>query len=74
MSDLSQVIVERMVDDGRRFDPGTRVDYFQTSTAPHDQVLEKAALGSYVVLGCTSSGAADGVRWLDIRLQRVIPG
>ena len=41
---------ERVRDDGQWFDRGVRVEFFRVR--PNSQDLEKAALGSYEVLGC----------------------
>ena len=61
--------VERVADAGQWFERGLRVEYFPAEYDPRKQVLEKAALGSYEVLGCDRVQAGDR-RWLDVRLRR----
>ena len=65
--------VERVGDAGQRFEPGVRVEFFPAEHDPRMQVLEKAALGSYEVLGCDRVEAGDD-RWLDVRLRRFTHG
>jgi hypothetical protein len=61
--------VERLIDAGQWFEQGVRVEYFPAEHDPRMQVLEKAALGSYEVLGCDRVEAG-ACRWLDVRLRR----
>ena len=63
------MFVERIVDAGQWFELGTRVEYFPAEYDPRKLTLEKAALGSYEVLGCDRV-EADERRWLDVRLRR----
>jgi hypothetical protein len=72
MGEAGGVTVERMIDDGQWFERGARVEYFPTAPDPRDLILEKAALGSYEVLGCTRV-EANGQRWLHIKLRRLLP-
>jgi len=62
-------IVERVSDQGQWFDRGMRVEFF--GARPDLRTLEKAALGSYEVLGCTRVEDASG-SWLDVRLRRAV--
>ena len=64
-------LVERVTDDGQWFDQGERVEFFARAAGHLRPALEKAALGSYEVLGC-SRVQAEGRRWLDISLRRVL--
>jgi hypothetical protein len=65
--------IERVLDEGQRFEPGVRVEFFPAEHDPRMQVLERAALGSYEVLGCDRVQAGDH-RWLDVRLRRFTHG
>ena len=67
MSERASEFVERVSDQGQWFDRGVRVEFFQVR--PTHQALEKAALGTYEVLGCQRVEDGSG-RWLDVRLRR----
>jgi hypothetical protein len=71
MHERSATFIERVVDEGQRFEPGMRVEFFPTKHDPRQTILEPAALGSYEVVGCARVEAAEGA-WLDIRLHRLI--
>ena len=58
--------VERVRDQGQWFDRGMRAEFFRVRPAHVE--LERAALGSYEVLGCERVEDADG-RWLDVTLR-----
>ena len=60
-------LVERVPDEGRWFERGTRVDFFGAGRSGRGR-LEAAALGSYEVLRCVRL-EADGVRWLAVTLR-----
>jgi hypothetical protein len=72
MSELAQVFVERVRDEGQWFHQGERVEFFNGVAGRLQPVLEKAALGSYEVLGCQRVGAGDAC-CLDVRLVAVFP-
>ena len=61
--------VERVADDGRRFERGERVEFFPRAGGHLPPTLEKAALGSYEVVECTPVHER-GARWLDVKLRR----
>ena len=61
--------MERVSDQGQWFDRGVRVEFFQVR--PTHQELEKAALGSYEVLGCERVKDDSG-HWLDVRRSRTV--
>ena len=65
-------VVERVSDIGQWFNDGIRVEYFPRAGGRLQSALEPAALGPYEVLTCIRV-QADGKRWLDVRLQRVVP-
>ena len=69
MNEQISELVERVSDQGQWFDRGVRVEFFQVH--PTHQELEKAALGSYEVLGCQRVEDHSG-RWLDVRLRQVV--
>ena len=69
MREQHGTFVERLIDAGQWFEQGVRVEYFPAEHDPRKLTLEKAALGSYEVLGCDRV-EADDRRWLDIRLRR----
>ncbi len=71
MHDRSALFIGRVADAGQRFEPGMRVEFFPAEHDPRETVLEPAALGSYVVVGCDRV-AADDRRWLEVRLRRLI--
>jgi hypothetical protein len=62
--------VERLRDDGQWFDRGVRVEYFRTASDSRELHFEKAALGSYEVLG-RRRVEADGRHWLDVKMRRI---
>jgi hypothetical protein len=70
MDESAGEFVERVRDRGQWFDRGLRVEVFQTRPAHHE--LERAALGSYEVLGCERVEAGGG-SWLDVRLRHAFP-
>ena len=70
MQERHGMFVERVADAGQWFQPGVRVEYFPAEHDPRKLTLEKAALGSYEVLGCDRV-EADEHHWLDIRLRRL---
>ena len=70
MREPQGMFVERLIDAGQWFERGVRVEYFPAEHDPRTQVLEKAALGSYEVLGCVRVGTGD-YRWLDVKLRRL---
>ena len=69
MHEAEGLLVERVADDGRWFERGERVDFFPRAGGHLPPTLEKAALGSYEVVGCTPVHER-GTRWLDITLRR----
>ena len=69
MREQHGTFVERVADAGQWFERGVRVEYFPAVHDPREQVLEKAALGSYEVLGCDRV-QVDDHHWLDVRLRR----
>ena len=69
MQEQQGMFVDRVADAGQWFERGVRVEYFPANRDPRVQVLEKATLGSYEVLGCVRV-EADDHRWLDVRLRR----
>jgi hypothetical protein len=70
MREQRDVIVERVADAGRWFEPGARAEYFPVEHDPRLMALEPAALGSYEVVG-GHRVKADARRWLDVRLRRL---
>ena len=69
MGEQHGTFVERLIDAGQWFERCDRVEYFPAEHDPRKRVLEKAALGSYEVVGCDRV-EADDRRWLDVRLRR----
>jgi hypothetical protein len=65
-----EVFVERVVDSGQWFEPGSRAEYFPVEHDPRLRALETAALGSYEVLDCHRV-VVNQQPWLDIRLRRL---
>lgn len=65
------IFTERLIDTGQWFEPGVRAEYFPATHDPRRRTLEKAALGSYEVLGCDRV-TVDDRRWIDVRLRRVL--
>ena len=70
MSEPGEAFVERVLDEGQWFDQGERVEFFPRAAGRLQPVLEKAALGSYEVLGCRRVSTGD-LRWLDVQLGSV---
>jgi hypothetical protein len=70
MGEQHSTFVERVADAGQWFERGVRAEYFPAEHDPRERVLEKAAHGSYEVLGCDRV-QADDQAWLDVRLRRV---
>ena len=70
MQEQRGMFTDRVADAGQWFERGVRAEYFPAEHDPRKRVLEKAALGSYEVLGCDRVEADDQV-WLDVRLRRV---
>jgi hypothetical protein len=68
VSTPSVEFVERIPDEGQWFARGTRVEYFRRAAGHLPPGLEKAALGSYEVRGCTRVRTGDR-RWLDVTLH-----
>ena len=69
MHEADRPLVERVADDGRRFERGERVEFFPRAGGHLPPTLEKAALGAYEVVSCTPVHERGG-RWLDITLRR----
>ena len=69
MDEGTEVVVERVADDGRWFDQGERVEFFPRAGGHFPPTLEKAALGAYEVVACTLAHER-GTRWLDVTLRR----
>jgi len=69
MHEAEGLLVERVADDGRWFERGERVEFFPRAGGHLPPTLEKAALGAYEVVGCTSVHERGG-RWLDVKLRR----
>ena len=70
MREQHGTFVERLIDAGQWFERGVRVEYFPAKRDPRELTLEKAALGSYEVVGCDRV-TVDQHRWLDVRLRRL---
>ena len=70
MREQHGTFVERVADAGQWFERGVCVEYFPAEHDPRAWSLEKAALGSYEVLGCDRV-TAEQHRWLDVRLRRL---
>ena len=69
MHEAERLLVERVADDGRWFERGERVEFFPRAGGHLPPTLEKAALGSYEVVSCTSVHER-GTSWLEITLRR----
>ena len=71
MQERSVMYVQRVAEAGRRFEPGMRVEFFPAEHDARKTVLEPAALGSYMVVGCDRVAADEHPRF-EVRLRRLI--